>query len=89
MHEEFARDVAVIKWTVIFIAAYIWGLTAFFFLKGLPTWWHSFDKEKQPSNLAAPKKRKKPQRKMLLNPKKITRKVIPLKKKKIKLVILI
>ena len=81
MYEEFSRDVAVIKWTVIFIAAYIWGLTAFFFLKGLPTWWHSFDKEKQPSKLAAPKKRKKPQKKK--KPKKtVTKKPATSKKSK-------
>ena len=47
--EELLNDIAVIKWAVICIAASMWGITAYLFLKELPEWWHSYDKKK--SNL--------------------------------------
>ena len=35
-----------IKWALICIAVSLWGLTAYFLLKEIPKWWHSFDKKK-------------------------------------------
>jgi len=58
MWEELLKDVEIIKWTVICMAVSLWGLTAYFFLKAVPEWWHGSNKkkEKKPFTLEQMKK---------------------------------
>ena len=46
MWEELLKDVGIIKWSVICIAVSLWGLTAYFLLKEIPKWWHSYNKKR-------------------------------------------
>ena len=47
MWEELLRDVSIIKWGVVCIAASMWGVSVYFLLKELPTWWNSHKKNKR------------------------------------------
>ena len=47
MWEELLKDVEIIKWAVICMAVSLWGLTAYFFLKAVPEWWHGSNKKKR------------------------------------------
>ena len=39
-------ELSRIKIALIFIVVYFWGLSAYFFCKEVPIWWHSFDRKK-------------------------------------------
>tara|TARA_Y100000310_G_scaffold335939_1_gene419210 strand:- start:423 stop:647 length:225 start_codon:yes stop_codon:yes gene_type:complete len=47
MWEELLREVAIIKWGVVCIAVSLWGVSVYFLLKELPTWWNSHKKKKK------------------------------------------
>ena len=48
MWEELLKEIAIIKWGVVCMAASFWGITIYFLLQEIPRWWCSFDKKKVP-----------------------------------------
>ena len=45
--DKIVVELSRIKIALIFIVVYFWGLSAYFFCKEVPIWWHSFDRKKR------------------------------------------
>tara|TARA_Y100000310_G_scaffold342820_1_gene447637 strand:- start:1186 stop:1410 length:225 start_codon:yes stop_codon:yes gene_type:complete len=56
MWEELLKDVAIIKWAVVCVAVSLWGMTVYFLLKALPSWWSSYNEKKKKFTLEQMKK---------------------------------
>jgi len=46
MARESHTNMVHIKWILACMALQMWGVTVYFLLKEIPTWWNSFDKKK-------------------------------------------
>tara|TARA_B100001105_G_C22001862_1_gene277685 strand:+ start:127 stop:354 length:228 start_codon:yes stop_codon:yes gene_type:complete len=56
MWEELLREIILIKWGVVCIAASLWGVTVYLLLKEIPEWWRSYNERKKKFTLEQMKK---------------------------------